>query len=135
VLAIRLSGVDEHRQGRRQPAELFRAVGSAHIGERVVDERQLHSSAGDFTDRLLAPGEIAGRRYLMAQMPRDGLVKAAFAFHDGDGEQWTFSTAGSGSFRAILRPRGASGRRGRGPGWLRVDGGVTPGQRIGGPVE
>src|SRR6266852_2951761 len=72
----------------------------------------------------------------MAQMPRDGLVSAAFAFHDGDGEQWTFSTARSESFRSILRPRGTSGKRGHGPGgWLRMDGGVTPGQRIGGPVK
>src|SRR6266851_2380873 len=72
----------------------------------------------------------------MAQMPRDGLVNAAFAFHDGDGEQWTFSIARSESFRADLRPRGARGNSGRGPGgWLRVDGGVTPGQRIGGPVK
>src|SRR5713226_4028681 len=72
----------------------------------------------------------------MAQMPREGLVKAAFAFHDGDGEQWTFSTAGSGFFRTILRRCGTSGKRGRGPGgWLRVDGGVTPCQRIGGPVK
>src|SRR5712692_534571 len=72
----------------------------------------------------------------MAQMPREGLVNAAFAFHDGDGEQWTFSTARSGSFRTNLRPRGGPGKRGRGPGgWLRVDGGVTPCQRIGGPVK
>src|SRR3989442_12508115 len=72
----------------------------------------------------------------MAQMPREGLVNAAFAFHDGDGEQWTFSSAGSRFVRAGIRPCGTSGKRGRGPGgWLRVDGGVTPGQRIGGPVK